>query len=703
VSGVRIPPPLSSFFNIYSKFKCALQSRADFGAAFHIARLRLHNPAMSTLANCRAEFHDEELIIANAHFERRWRVQNAQLMPLSFRALNDETEWIAPAPSTPLPDQPREISLTTSRVQDHPLQAASLCAEFLVREKNLRLRYEFQIFPDARGVLMRRHDEGNTTAPVYSPNEQASSSGVETDAPQHTSTLAGALESLPLAPRHLKLIHPELRDQTDGHAELVLQHEYLLHPCERNLRLRGNIFVVEDVLSGRGLVWIKFAPLPHARPHPDTFDCFYNNRVLTFYGSSHYQWALLHYENGEAGRILELQRLQRQIRTYEPARDGLFLSNTWGDRSRDACINAEFISGEIEAGIKLGADVIQIDDGWENGVTANSAASVSGEVEGPWTGFWAAQPDFWEPSRTRFPDGLAPLIQKARASNLKFGLWFAPDSSNDFQNWERDAGQLLKLHRELGIEYFKLDAIKQESGEGEANLRRFFDKVLHDSGGKIVLDLDVTAETRPGYFGIPDCGPIFLQNRYTDWASYWPHSTLRAAWQLAHWVDPLRLRVEWLNNARNTPVYGDDLLAPETYTPEYMFAITMFFNPLGWFEMQNLPTEYFERAAPLVKIWKAHRQNIFNSTIIPIGDAPDGANWTGFVSIAESRDAGYALIFRERNAQEEYSFRMPLLENEPGEIELLWGLGDARFTEGKLHVSIPQKQDFLFVKIAPQS
>jgi alpha-galactosidase len=51
--------------------------------------------------------------------------------------------------------------------------------------------------------------------------------------------------------------------------------------------------------------------------------------------------------------------------------------------------------------------------------------------------------------------------------------------------------------------------------------------VLHESQGRITLDLDVTAEVRPGYFSRMDTGRIFVENRCTDWRSYWPHHTLR--------------------------------------------------------------------------------------------------------------------------------------------------------------------------------
>ena len=107
--------------------------------------------------------------------------------------------------------------------------------------------------------------------------------------------------------------------------------------------------------------------------------------------------------------------------------------------------------------------------------------------------------------------------------------------------------------------------------------------VLRESAGRIVFDLDVTAQLRPGYFGMIGTGPLFVENRYTDWHKYWPHQTLRNLWQLAWWVDPCRLRMEFLNQSRNTEKYADDPLAPSRYAPDTLFATVFFANPLGWF------------------------------------------------------------------------------------------------------------------------
>ena len=103
---------------------------------------------------------------------------------------------------------------------------------------------------------------------------------------------------------------------------------------------------------------------------------------------------------------------------------------------------------------------------------------------------------------------------------MGLGLWFGPDSSHDAANWERDADLLLDYHRTLGINYFKIDSLKTRSSQSLQNQAALFDKVLKGSSNRVVFDLDVTAERRPGYFGLPEIGPVFVENRYTDWHKY---------------------------------------------------------------------------------------------------------------------------------------------------------------------------------------
>jgi alpha-galactosidase len=359
-------------------------------------------------------------------------------------------------------------------------------------------------------------------------------------------------------------------------------------------------------------------------------------------------------------------------------------------------VNADFLGKEIEAGARLGVDVVQVDDGWQKGKSGNSAFG-----QGAWGGFRASDPEFWKPHPERFPNGLKPLVDAARAKGMKFGLWFGPDRDNDMAAWDKDAQLLLDVFRKENIDYVKVDAVEVTSPAAERNLHQFYDKVLRASDGRVVFDADITAGLRPGYFGLQRVGPIFVENRYTDFHRYWPHHTLRNLWTLAPHVDPLRLRMEFLNQARNTGNYRNDPLAPSAYPPDTLFASVMFANPLGWFEVSNLPENYFETIPPLVKAWKAERQAIFSGHIIPIGEAPDGRAWTGFASVSTDRKSARCVVFRELNESADWSIPIPLLAEGSGRVTVPGGKGTARMEGASLHVRIPETLQYLFFRIEP--
>lgn len=520
-------------------------------------------------------------------------------------------------------------------------------------------------------------------------------SGIETEniAPQPEHSTSFSFEV-----GRYRLIQAELHDQTDVHAELLQEREWLLHSSESELRLQGNAFALENTIDGTGTVFLKLAPLPHERGTKSEWDVLVKNNGSFELGEEDgYQWRVKSYDGGKWGRIAALHQIQRELRPYNPRQDGLLLTNTWGDRNRDARIAAEFIAGEIEAAVRLGADVIQIDDGWQQGITANSVASHG---SGVWGHYYEANPDFWEVNRERFPDGLVSLFQRACDLGLRLGLWWSPDASNEGAQWQRDAEVLLRLHRKWGVEFFKVDGLKIQSPQSERRLKQLFEAVRRESNGAICFDFDITAEHRFGYFGHVEAGLLFVENRYTDWHRYWPHHTLRVAWKLAHWVDPIRLRLEWLNNARHEEKYVGDPLAPSRYRPDAIFATTMFCSPLGWFEIQSLPENYFSEAAPLIAKWKSEREALHSGTILPVGEAPDGLVWTGFVSIAEDRLSGYALLFRELNEEANFQLRVPLLGKVGGAVEILGGEGTATLQNGVLAVQIPHKLRFIWIKFS---
>lgn len=520
-----------------------------------------------------------------------------------------------------------------------------------------------------------------------------------------TPTQAPELAKFTLPGPHLRLTQVILQDQTDRHNELVQTREWLLHPSE-TVELAGNVFVFEDIFTGEGRILVKLEALPHARPVRSLVDLRVARHkeagfVVTLFGHDGADsFVDLPYRGGIFGRTRALQQFQRSRMLRSVAhRTPRFLSNTWGDCSLDSRIRHDFIVKEIEAAARLGVEVVQIDGGWQSGAHSNESRAKG---KGVTTGFWAARSDFWAPDPERFPDGLKPLADLAKARGMGLGLWFNPDPSDDFANWEKDAACLIGFYRELGIRHFKIDGVTAHTGPANTNLRKFFATVMRETNDNVVFDLDVTASLRPGYYGLLGTGPLFVENRFTDWRSfqYWPHQTLRNLWELAWWVDPGRLRMEFLNHTRNPEKYPNDPLAPGRYAPDAIFATVFFSNPLGWFEVSNLPGGYIEQVAPLVEVWKQVRGELFGGTIIPIGQKPDGLAWTGFSSVSEDGRSALVLVFRELNPTPSCRLDIPGFTALAGvRCERLAGQGNSRWSEAGLQVTMESSLGWTLVRL----
>ena len=661
-----------TILRITQAFLLAVSLAADVGAT----EPNLADGSQFTFQGCYARLAGDRLSIGNTHIQRTWRVANGLLYPLSLRDADRSLEWLAspspmpsPYPAVALPDAGARANLRGGSGVFGPTEAPSLRLELHAAGETYLVDYEFQVFPSTAGIRMWVVTNRLSGAPVPKQENRPSNGWQKMD----------ALEHLSLTLPHIRLTQAIFRDQTDVHNELVFENEWLLHASESNLALQGNVFYLEDILNGSGLIFLKEAPESEFRPVKTPADLRASGSGLqngtpralrvSFYGNgveglgTGYPFVLLTYHGGRTGRITALQNYQRQIRQYNPQRDGTLLSNTWGDRSQEKKLDEGFIRREIDAGLKLGVETVQIDGGWQKGRTAGLA-----EGGGVWNGYWSVDPHFWEPKADKFPVGFAPLAAYARSRGLGLGLWYAPDSSNEFQNRQRDAEQILQFYRNSAVAAFKLDAVKITSKRSEENYKGLLNDLLVESSGKIQLDLDVTAETRLGYFGAIAAGPVFVENRYTDWHNYWPHQTLRNLWKLAQYVDPIRLRMEFLNSERNGNLYPGDPLAPGHYRPACLFATVMFASPLAWFENSGLSSDYVSEAAPLIRTWKVHRERMYQGPVIPIGAAPDGVTWTGFASFTDGGREGYVLVFRELNPQAVWSS-----EYGPGPTLLLLG------------------------------
>jgi alpha-galactosidase len=662
---------------------------------------------MSKTTDCYARIESDAFIIGNPLIERRFRIERGRLLAVGLLDKTTGRDWIVqPASIASLCASPVETDqspqLSITRTHQHMVEAESFCAELSVATQSHNLRYQFKLFGDLPAIGMRLSIDSPIGAAGADQVAAADApSGVESDAPaaQNVVDPSDIIDHFHFDYIHCWLTETRFVEQTDIHNNLVFENRWSLGHSEKQIHLAGNVFYLEHRPSSAGMVMLKESPSPQYRPVACQADLDLRLDQLTLRGhgldqsggAGYRQWIVL-YNGDETKRIGAIQSLQQRIRPYIEGRDGVLLSNTWGDRSRDAAISEAFMLREVAAGAAMGVDVAQIDDGWQKGLTANSATKG-----GVWNGFWASDEQFWAPHPTRFPNSLDPLVQSLEKNRMQLGLWYAPDSSNNVANWERDAKQVLELYARHGVRHVKIDAVKMHSKLAERRLEQFYNRVLAKSHGQVTFDPDVTAEVRPGYWGQMHVGTTFVENRYTDWHSYWPHLTLRNLWSLAHHIHPMRLRMEFLNNTRNDDKYPNDPLAPSRYSPAALFAMVMMSSPLAWFEISNAPSDYRHEVADLIRIWKRHRAQIFTSIILPIGDEPDGYHWSGFVT---SRTAGdlYAVVYRPLGEQSGFDFALPRAGARS--IEVLHGQAKASIENDRAVLFVDRPLEYAFIRIA---
>lgn len=645
---------------------------------------------------------DDEVVVANGHIERRWRLTDHGPVAVSLRDLVVDHEWLTDH------DQPALVaphgrlmmtglaSLTVSEQALAPLAEPGLHGVIELPTAHGPVRWHVHVHADEAAISQSVEwpvalaDTDDVTSDTTA-GDAPGPTGIEGDEGDPLALPeVDRCEAWALAAAHPRLLAWDLQDRTDLCGNLVHRREWLAWPMEA-VRWAGCLTAIDDAVADRGLSVIKRQPLPARRPVAGPPDLAARGRVWQLHGhgcdadGAGDTWTVVLHGAGSVARSAALQQHQR---AWRPGRDGEVMSNTWGDRSRDAVLSESFALAEIAVAAELGVDVVQLDDGWQGGVTANS---IDREDGGVWEGFWAANADFWQPHPQRFPNGLAPMVAAAAASGVGLGLWYAPDSSDDFANWQRDRDTLLALHREHGVVNVKFDGIKLRSRLGQQRLTSLCDAVVAGSDGACAIDLDVTAETRPGWFGLIGCGPVFVQNRYTDWANYHPLQTLRSLWQLSAVIAPQRLRFEVLNPERNGDAYSDDPLAPANWPADCLAAITLVAAPLVWAELQHLSSDTQAAFASVFRErqrWHAAWQQ---ATIVPIGDDPAALAWCGF---AVAAPGGWHVIAFRLYGSGSGKLVIPALAPDTnvaanGPAQCLAGEGDGRWAGDAVSVSVP--------------
>ena len=629
---------------------------------------------MKKYKDCYASWTENTIVIGNQFIERRFQWCAQGLVCTATVDKASAKEWRGDEPSAITPDVTIECAVS----DNDGLSAKHLLLTATERQGGGVIETKLSVYSKLPFVILERRCKGLHPS---SSQQVAEKGGTGNENAVVKDTVEAAtldrIDNIPLNVRHLTLKAFKLFDRTDLNDCLVTEEKMHLYPgC--SFSMRGNVFFFNNYMENNGLLVVKDSPthLYQLLENDDSLRVR-GTRNADIVGAGLHgeidadEWCQLYGTTVGVGRsaeslLAEYRKLYRAQYLAPSFKEPFIMSNTWGDRSQDSRVCEEFMLKEIEAGAKLGVDIIQIDDGWQKGVTINSKVRKSSI----WEGFYTADPDFWAVHPQRFPHGLKPLVKTAAAHGIRFGLWFAPDSSHEFANWRRDVDTILNLHRMYGISSFKLDSVNLLSKKAETNYLNFLIAVERESRNRIALNLDCTAQNRQGYVMWKQFGTLFVENRYTDWCNYFPHNTLKNIWTLSQFIPPRKFQFELLNNSRNDDKYGDDPLRPATYDITYEFASVMVANPLVWMEMSNLTDKQIASLQKLISVYRDIRKDFFNAEIYPIGEQPDGCSYTGF-QIVTGEKTGFLLLFRENDCIGKHLYGLDILLPKEPHVTLL--------------------------------
>ena len=403
-------------------------------------------------------------------------------------------------------------------------------------------------------------------------------------------------------------------------------------------KTQGNVFFVDDPITKETIVFISTAP-----------DCakatlMLENGVITFDGCG-YGFVVGECKTEDSERLLRAwyRRKCKPTELYT-------MANTWGDYNAYHRVADDFIKGEITAASELGLDTLQIDDGWQSGNTDDKAIRDERNRRVFKDGFWDLKPE-------KFRNGMEEMRDHAEKKGVHLGLWFAPDSQYCYTRMERDISVLENAYKNWGMKYFKFDMLYVDDMDMYKKFETLLNRV-YSFGDDVFVQLDVTNGIRCGYLGVTQYGRIFAENRYTKLRTYYPHRTLQNLWNISKYIPTYKFQFELVNPTLNAEIYGNnDLLAPHNFEMDYLFATTMMSNPLFWMEVQFLPEKQRLELNRVMPVWKAIREELANCDVVPVGERPDGAAFTGFTAYSPDGKKAYFLCFREVNDENTYTFK----------------------------------------------
>jgi hypothetical protein len=650
------------------------------------------------LTSCKAWLQNDTLRLENGKVFQYFWWNQGNLIRIGFGLQSTKQSVVAPdnKPAFSSKGKNMEGNLSVKEQAATLKTEAYLKAEVTCKTGNLQIKRVFRLSPDCPAIACDLYLRGDT---LGSSMFRQGSNEIVSD----RFSVKGV---------HWFAKSVEFFDVTDRNNTLVREYNLLGYATSKFNRagykhenqLRGNLLLLENGETEERIFILKEAPCSSVQLNYPGYDFtivkgevkvvglgvipsdLNDSAWVKAYGSV----VGISSTKDEFGVLSALKDYQKTKRIMLPGRDEMIMANTWGDLSKDSRVNEAFAFKELEAGYKLGITHLQLDDGWQAGRSGNSMFK-GGSFENIWK-----DNTYWQPHPERFPNGLEPIVKRGNQLGIEIGLWFNPDRTNSNANWEKDANILIGLYKKYGIHTFKIDGVDLPDKVAENNFRNFLDKISIETNYNVVFNLDVTAGRRGGYHYFNEYGNLFLENRFTDWRDYFPYTTLRNIWMLSKYVPTQNLQVEFLNNSRNAAKYGEDPFAPQNYSFDYCFAISLVAQPLAWFETSGLDKDVLEKGGLVIKKYREIMNDFHGGNIFPIGDEPNGRSWTGFQSIQNGK--GYMLVFREINNDSRSSIKTWLTEGKTVSFIPIIGKGKPFAATvgkgGELSFELPEKNSY---------
>ncbi len=350
--------------------------------------------------------------------------------------------------------------------------------------------------------------------------------------------------------------------------------------------------------------------------------------------------------------------------------------NTWNFQERNkhwfkkpylADMTLERMMREIDAAHQMGIEVFVIDAGW---------FEKTGD---------------WQPSLKRFPDGLKTISKKLKENDMKLGLWFNPTvaavSSNMLKNhrdcvrtrngdegkpskvWETEesygmclvspyrdafADELIRLNKELGVTYFKWDAIGQyecndprhyhgnDSNTPQERMESYafeigksmcyvVDKLCKECPEAIV-DFDITEGGRSVGLGFLSSGKYFLINNGPYFFNYdIPFDRENGQWNIFFYPGPARTWIcrtpltfdKWIP----TSLFLTHYLPDDPYENQSIAVGSLILGQNGiWGDLPKISPEGVAFFAQTLGMYKQVRDDMTETAIIrdgAVGGSPE--------------------------------------------------------------------------------